>query len=63
MEMTVGNTPKFGGTVDFSESVSQLSSAFEKMARARGDRRARSLGHPDILGALAREQNGMAFHG
>jgi hypothetical protein len=31
MEMTVGNTPKFGGTVDFSESVSQLSSAFEKI--------------------------------
>jgi hypothetical protein len=31
MEMTVGNTPKFGGTVDFSESVSHLSSAFEKI--------------------------------
>ena len=31
MDMTVGNTPKFGGKVDFTESVSQLSSAFEKI--------------------------------
>ena len=31
MEMTVGNTPKFGGTVNFNESVSNLSSAFEKI--------------------------------
>ena len=31
MEMTVGNTPKFGGLVDFTESISQLSSAFEKI--------------------------------
>jgi len=31
MEMTIGNTPKFGGTVDFTESISQLSSAFEKI--------------------------------
>lgn len=31
MEMTVGNTPKFGGAVNFKESVSNLSSAFEKI--------------------------------
>jgi hypothetical protein len=31
MEMTVGNTPKFGGMVNFKESVSNLSSAFEKI--------------------------------
>jgi hypothetical protein len=31
MEMTVGNMPKFGGTVNYKESVSNLSSAFEKI--------------------------------
>jgi hypothetical protein len=31
MEMTVGNTLKFGGAVNFKESVSNLSSAFEKI--------------------------------
>jgi hypothetical protein len=31
MEMTVGNTPKFSGAVNFNESVSNLSSAFEKI--------------------------------
>lgn len=31
IEMTVGITPKFGGTVNFKESVSNLSSAFEKI--------------------------------